>query len=37
MAYQTLWYFSDLPDDVVDIIEKDLKTSFDPQMQSQPA
>jgi len=33
MAYQTLWYFSDLPDDVVNIIEKDLKTSFDPQMQ----
>ena len=28
MAYQSIWYFTDLPSDVVEIIEKDL-TQFD--------
>ena len=32
MAYQSVWYFSDLPEDVVDIIEKDLAENFDSRM-----
>ena len=32
MAFQSVWYFSDLPEDVVDIIERDLGEKFDPQM-----
>ena len=33
MALQSVWYYSDLPEDVVDIIERDLKETFDPQME----
>ncbi len=32
MAYQSIWYFTDVPEKVVDIIEKDLTENFDPQM-----
>ena len=32
MAFQSIWYFSDLPKDVVDIIEKDLSNNFDGEM-----
>ena len=33
MAYQSVWYFTDLPKDVVDLIDKDLTTKFDHTMQ----
>lgn len=29
MAYQSVWYFTDLPKEVIDIVEKDLKLNFD--------
>ena len=32
MAYQSIWYFTNIPKDVVEIIEKDLTETFDPQM-----
>ena len=32
MAFQSVWYYTDLPEDIVDIIERDLTESFDPQM-----
>ena len=32
MAYQSIWYFTDLPSKVIDIIEEDLTAKFDPQM-----
>ena len=32
MALQSVWYYTDLPEDVVDIIEKDLSEKFDPLM-----
>ena len=32
MAYQSIWYFSDIPEDIVEIIEKDLSVTFDPQL-----
>ena len=32
MAYQSIWYFTDLPEKVVDLIEEDLAEKFDPQM-----
>ena len=32
MAYQSIWYFTDLPEKVVDLIEEDLTENFDPQM-----
>ena len=32
MAFQSVWYYSDIPEDVVDIIEKDLSIKFDPEM-----
>lgn len=32
MAFQSIWYFSDLPKDVVDIIERDLTENFEDQM-----
>jgi len=32
MAFQSLWYFTDLPEKIVDIIEEDLTETFDPQM-----
>jgi|TARA_Y100000004_G_scaffold177881_1_gene219903 predicted 2-oxoglutarate/Fe(II)-dependent dioxygenase YbiX len=33
MAFQSVWYYTDLPEDVVDIIERDLSDKFDDQMQ----
>ena len=32
MALQSVWYYTDLPEDVVDLIEKDLTENFDQQM-----
>ena len=32
MAQQSIWYYTDLPEDVVDLIEKDLTENFDQQM-----
>ena len=32
MAYQSIWYFTDLPKDIIDIIERDLSISFDSNM-----
>ena len=32
MAFQSVWYYSDLPEEVVDIIEKDLSIKFDQEM-----
>ena len=32
MAYQSTWYYTDLPEKVVDLIEEDLTENFDPQM-----
>jgi PKHD-type hydroxylase len=33
MAYQSIWYFTDIPDKIVDIIEEDLKEQYDPLLQ----
>jgi PKHD-type hydroxylase len=32
MAYQALWNYTNIPTDVVEIIERDLKENFDPKM-----
>jgi len=32
MAFQSIWYYTDIPDDVVDIIEKDLSENFESSM-----
>lgn len=32
MAFQSIWYFTDLPSDVIDIVEKDLTEKFNSQM-----
>ena len=32
MAHQFVWYFTDLPEKVVGIIEDDLKDKFDTEM-----
>ena len=32
MAFQSVWYYSDIPEDVVTILEKDLIEKFDPEM-----
>ena len=32
MAFQSVWYFTNLPESVVEIIEKDLKEKFDADM-----
>ena len=32
MAFQSVWYYTDLPEDIVNIIEKDLTENFDSQM-----
>ena len=32
MAYQSIWYYTDLPEDVVNIVERDLTEKFDPSM-----
>ena len=33
MAYQSVWYFTDVPSDIVKIIEKDLEKNFDHEME----
>ena len=32
MAFQSVWYYTNLPEDIVDIIERDLTEQYDPQM-----
>ena len=32
MAFQSVWYFSDLPEKIVDILVEDLEENFEPQM-----
>ena len=32
MAYQSIWYFTNLPKDIVEILEKDLEKNFDDQL-----
>ena len=32
MAYQSVWYYTNLPEKIVDIIEEDLNLNFDNQM-----
>ena len=32
MAYQSVWYYTDIPEDIVDIIERDVSETFDEQM-----
>ena len=32
MAYQSIWYYTDIPEDIVDIIERDVSLKFDEQM-----
>ena len=32
MAFQSVWYYTDLPEDIVETIERDLAEKFDPQM-----
>ena len=32
MAFQSIWYYSDLPEDIVDILDRDLTETFDEQM-----
>lgn len=32
MAFQSIWYFSDIPEDIVSIIERDLSNTFDKEM-----
>ena len=32
MAFQSVWYYTELPQDVIEIIEKELSEQFDPQM-----
>ncbi len=32
MAYQSIWYYTDIPEKIVDIIEEDLAENFDSQM-----
>jgi len=33
LAYQSIWYFTDLPDKVINLIEEDLAETFDNQLQ----
>jgi len=30
MAYQSIWYFTNIPNKIIDIIEEDLSENFDP-------
>ena len=32
MAFQSVWYYTDLPEDIVNIIERDLTKTFDSEM-----
>lgn len=33
MAFQSIWYYTDMPKDIVDIIERDLTKTFDKEME----
>ena len=33
MAYQTVWFSTDLPEDVIDIVERDLKDNFNNKLE----
>ena len=33
MAYQSIWYYTDIPEKVVNLIEEDLSEKFEGQMQ----
>lgn len=33
MAYQSIWFYSNIPNKIIDIIEEDLKDNFDSQLQ----
>lgn len=33
MAFQAIWYYTNIPDKIVDILEEDLVNNFDPQLQ----
>ena len=33
MAFQSVWYYTELPQDVIEIIERELSEQFDPQME----
>jgi PKHD-type hydroxylase len=33
MAYQSIWYYTDLPEKVIQIMEEDLKNNFESQVQ----
>ncbi len=33
MAFQSIWYYTNLPDKIVNILEEDLAENFDPQLQ----
>ena len=33
MAYQSIWYYTDIPEKVVNLIEEDLSEKFEDQMQ----
>lgn len=33
MAFQSIWYYTDIPKDIVNIIENDLSANFDDKMQ----
>jgi len=33
MAYQSIWYFTGIPNEIVEIVEKDLAVGFDNQLQ----
>ncbi len=33
MAYQSIWYYTDIPKDIVDTIEKDLSENFESKME----
>jgi hypothetical protein len=32
LAFQSVWFFSDIPEDIVKTLEKDLEIRFDPEM-----
>ena len=33
MALQTIWYYTDIPEKVVNLLEEDLSENFEPQME----
>jgi PKHD-type hydroxylase len=34
MAYQSVWYFTDIPNDVVNVVENDIKNYFDSSLEN---